>query len=193
MNYNDPEWLRQKYTSEGLTVRQIGEAVGVPSRTIHSWLVKWGIPRRSRGVDHWSKRQIQLRREFYKAHPLRNPMKGRRHSEETKLRMSLARRAANNANWRGGLTEMILGFRKSPAYYQWRRAVLKRDNYTCQECGGGHQRHAHHIRAVSEYPEGMLDIDNGITLCRECHKRHTLWSYLKPKRRKGKRTSTRQK
>lgn len=54
---------------------------------------------------------------------------------------------------------------------QWRRAVLMRDDYTCQDCGRRQRRgiHAHHIKMKSEYPEIMLDLDNGITLCRDCH------------------------
>ena len=54
----------------------------------------------------------------------------------------------------------------------WRRAVLVRDNYTCQKCFGrkGFTRLCpHHIKPKKEFPEFIYDVDNGITLCSSCH------------------------
>ena len=55
-------------------------------------------------------------------------------------------------------------------YKQWRSAVFDRDNYICQQCNNGGRIQAHHIHSWSNYPEQRFDIDNGITLCEECHK-----------------------
>ena len=55
----------------------------------------------------------------------------------------------------------------------WTTTIFERDNYTCDLCGrrGGIWLHAHHLNCKAHYPEQSLDVDNGITLCREDHKR----------------------
>jgi len=59
---------------------------------------------------------------------------------------------------------------------KWRKAVLKRDSYTCQDCDAiDIMLIAHHIKAFALYPELRYDVSNGITLCYPCHeKRHSL-------------------
>jgi ribosomal protein S27AE len=54
--------------------------------------------------------------------------------------------------------------------YQWRKAVLERDNYTCQRCGNrGLIQHAHHLRPTALHPGLKLETDNGEDLCEFCH------------------------
>ena len=62
--------------------------------------------------------------------------------------------------------------RKYTEYYQWRNEVFKRDDYTCQKCGdkSGGNLNAHHIKNYSEHEELRTSIENGITLCKDCHK-----------------------
>jgi 5-methylcytosine-specific restriction endonuclease McrA len=54
----------------------------------------------------------------------------------------------------------------------WREAVFARDKWTCQDCGDkkGGNLEAHHIKSFAEFPELRFAIDNGITLCKDCHK-----------------------
>jgi len=54
----------------------------------------------------------------------------------------------------------------------WRKRIFERDNYKCVDCGTNKFLHAHHIKTRAEFPENEFDIDNGITLCRNCHSKH---------------------
>ena len=56
---------------------------------------------------------------------------------------------------------------------QWKREVKQRDGYACRACGETIPLHAHHIKPRSKYPELALELDNGITLCGNCHARLT--------------------
>ena len=56
---------------------------------------------------------------------------------------------------------------------QWIRAVRRRDEDACRVCGVTIPLHVHHIRPRSSYPELALELDNGITLCGNCHARLT--------------------
>jgi hypothetical protein len=73
--------------------------------------------------------------------------------------------------WKGGITPLYNKIRNSPEYRQWRRGVFIRDSFTCAECNNvGGRLEAHHIKSFSKYPELRFATDNGITLCKDCHK-----------------------
>jgi len=87
----------------------------------------------------------------------------------------------NNPNWSGGNTE---GRTKHGPLVYWRKSVKRRDNYVCQDCGldgkiacrGCNEKpemHADHIKSWAKYPDHRFDIDNGITLCKKCHRSKT--------------------
>ena len=75
-----------------------------------------------------------------------------------------------NPNWKGGTTEKNATLRSSFEYKQWRSDVFKRDNWTCQTCRiRGNYLEAHHIKRWVNYPELRFVVDNGVTLCKQCH------------------------
>jgi len=55
-------------------------------------------------------------------------------------------------------------------YKAWVRSVLTRDNFTCRKCGESKEDMvAHHLDGHDWCEEKRLDVNNGVTLCRECH------------------------
>lgn len=123
---------------------------------------------------------------------------GKKLSEETKRKMSKSRKGRKFSmehrrkiglshlklkekcwNWRGGITPINEKIRKSLEYKLWRKAVFERDNY---QCIWGRKKHgnklqADHIKPFALYPELRFAIDNGRTLCVNCHK--TTITYLR--------------
>lgn len=75
-------------------------------------------------------------------------------------------------NWKGGVSPKNDKIRKSIEYKEWRNAVYRRDNWTCQICKEKLTNRniiAHHIKSFSKYIKLRFNIDNGITVCRKCH------------------------
>ena len=57
-------------------------------------------------------------------------------------------------------------------YRLWREAVFERDNWTCVKCDTrGGELHADHIRSWRNFPELRYAIDNGRTMCPDCHRK----------------------
>jgi len=93
-------------------------------------------------------------------------------SFETRKKMSEARKGSKCIFWKGGTTSEGMKIRSSFEYRLWRESVFKRDNWTCVWCGKvGGKLNADHIKPFCDYPELRFAIDNGRTLCIECHKK----------------------
>lgn len=74
-------------------------------------------------------------------------------------------------NWKGGITPKSISLRTGAKNKKWRKAVFARDDYTCQVCHArGVILNADHIKPFSLYPDLRFDINNGRTLCVDCHK-----------------------
>lgn len=84
----------------------------------------------------------------------------------------------DNPAWKGGVTPENLKIRHSREYTVWRVAVMVRDDYTCQSCGvRGGKLQVDHIKPFAFYPKLRLAIDNGRTLCVDCHRQTDTWGY----------------
>jgi hypothetical protein len=92
---------------------------------------------------------------------------GRKLSEEHKKKLNLFRKGCRPWNLSGAIPIS----RNYAEYIGWRNAIYKRDDYTCQVCGQrGGRLAAHHILPYVKYPEYRHEEENGLTLCRECHR-----------------------
>lgn len=61
-----------------------------------------------------------------------------------------------------------------PKYAKWRITVFERDDYTCQKCKErGGRLVADHIKMWSLYPRLRYKVENGQTLCKDCHSEKT--------------------
>lgn len=59
--------------------------------------------------------------------------------------------------------------RRDKGYDKFRKAVLKRDNHTCQLYGAKENLEVHHKKAYAKYIKLRTTVSNGITLCEKCH------------------------
>jgi hypothetical protein len=97
----------------------------------------------------------------------------------------------NNSNWKGGITAINHGLRDAIQntfeYRQWRSDVYMRDNFQCKRCGSSASGtlNAHHKKLFQQILdehrvttveqailcEELWNINNGMTLCLDCHKK----------------------
>lgn len=60
--------------------------------------------------------------------------------------------------------------RRSNKYKKWKASVLERDKNKCKICGSKENLVVHHIKHFADNINERYNIDNGITLCKNCHK-----------------------
>jgi len=168
--------------------------------------------------DYWTdpaikakhSKAIKASEAYYDALPKRrlkgeqNGMFGKKHTKETKEKMSLSRTGKfgiNATGWKGGkmsLTKRVKGVIHRT--HDWYRRVYKRDKWKCQKCGDAATLDAHHIKPIVVIIKELVsnqkfmseeekfnwlilqpeiidkNLKNGITLCRDCHKKeHKTW------------------
>jgi len=169
----------------GETRKKMSEAKkGKPSVMLgkkHSEETKMMISEKSK--LQWSNPEFRDRmRKVKLANPTRYWLGKKRPSpnEETKNKMREThlrigtkppvRCGEKNNKWKGGISRGYKTGYYSTEYKKWRRDVFVRDEFTCQECkrNGGYLT-AHHIKSFAKFPDLRFEINNGVTLCEECH------------------------
>jgi hypothetical protein len=97
---------------------------------------------------------------------------GLKMSEKARSNMSLAQ-GGNGIPFWGSRPYHHL---RSLEYKQWRSKVFERDNWICQTCGRRSESgniiylEVHHIKNWAKYPKLRYEVENGVTLCRDCHR-----------------------
>jgi hypothetical protein len=62
------------------------------------------------------------------------------------------------------------GYKNNHEFYGWSRNVFARDNFTCQVCHSrGGKLSGHHLNGWNWSVEDRFNLDNGVTLCIDCH------------------------
>jgi transposase-like protein len=64
-------------------------------------------------------------------------------------------------------------------FIKWARQVKIRDRFVCQVCDRqGIELNAHHMNSWDVHQDERYDLDNGVTLCAQCHRQfHELYGY----------------
>jgi hypothetical protein len=139
--YKEETWLREQYVVNQRTVDSIAEECGVNRSSVRKYMRKFGIEARPQSES---------------------------------LRLGGKVRGKNNPSWKGGTTPERQRLYKTPEWKALVLAVWTRDGFKCQRCGVGNvsrtnRLHAHHIGTWAEYPELRTDMNNLVTLCKNCH------------------------
>ncbi len=136
---------------------------------------KLNLYRKMKGTSDETRRNISVAQKGKS-----KPKRGEDFKE--KMRIIAKERVTKGTHnwWKGGVTPINQLIRCSAEYKLWRKAVFERDRWTCIFCGyKGSKIEADHIKRFSEYPELRFAIDNGRTLCKECHKNTHNWGNYK--------------
>lgn len=154
--------LYQKYS-----MAKIAEHYGVGETVVHARLKEHGISIK----NHEKHGHRTKSRQFSDEHlaNLRAACKKKRGRY----------RGENSPHWKGGVSGSSRSGRSIAEYKDWKKAVLDKYDYTCQDCGlrqelcktCGHKPilHCHHIKDYRDNPKLRYAVSNGIALCKRCH------------------------
>ena len=113
-------------------------------------------------------------------------IRGQKRTLESRIKMSESKRGDKAYQWKGGISAKNHSERwqimQTFEYKLWRKSVFERDGYKCIWCGFmGARLNADHIKSYAQYPELRFAIDNGRTLCEDCHKKTDTYGNKKKK------------
>jgi len=189
------EFLEKEYVINKKSTIKIGNEVGCDRSVIVRKLHKLGIESRTRSLagklklpmsDDTKKKigeksKLKLYTEEYRK-KLSIASSKRIWTDESREKLSKSKKAScilnppiglkgdKNPSWKGGISPFLVRIRNSKEYKIWRISVWERDGFTCVKCGNvGKDLHAHHVKSFSEYHDLRFELDNGTTLCKDCH------------------------
>jgi predicted transcriptional regulator len=173
------EFLQVIYINKKFSIKKISAEFGCSQYAVSKYLKKYGMP--IRNISE-SKKGVLL-----------GPQ-----SEEHRKNISKGcsnRKGENGCNYKDGRTSLRVRMYSLSEYLNWKNRILKRDGRMCQKCGGSQELEVHHIKEnylifeefLKLYPQyspkkdsdkllqlarkytPFWDIDNGTTLCYDCH------------------------
>jgi hypothetical protein len=182
------EWNRTKYCSrECVAKSKIGK---IPWNKGTTGICKSNSGTFKKGQSSWNKGLKGYSVSWNKGKP--KSEKTKRKISQSLMGRPTGRTGALSNFWKGGKSSEYTKLKNSLKWKNWRRAIFERDDYTCQECGERNYKgngksvwiHPHHLKSRHEFPELQFDIDNGQTLCRDCHRKTHNYG-IKAVRRRG--------
>ena len=76
----------------------------------------------------------------------------------------------NNKQFSGNVSQVLTGRQiERNKELEWKVAIKERDGHACQCCQSKTKLVTHHLYAWKTYPDLRFNLDNGITLCADCH------------------------
>lgn len=119
-----------------------------------------------KGRKHTEATKLKIKLANIKSHSWR---KGKKLPPETVEKIRLAKVGKNHPNWKGGITSISAKLRNGVKMVKWSKTVKKRDKYKCIWCGSKEDLESDHIKSFKDYPKLRLRVSNGRTLCHKCH------------------------
>ena len=95
--------------------------------------------------------------------------------QQRSIKFSATYQGIDIKDWNGFVTPEHTRARQNIEYLNWRKAVFERDGYKCQCCGDKSRKghpvtlQAHHLDGFAKNESLRYDVNNGITLCYNCH------------------------
>ena len=123
---------------------------------------------------HPSEEQLKKLRDSHKGQI--SWMKGKKTPQEVKDKISKAMKGRKPWNYTGTSISPYKLMQGSTEWKVWRNKVYERDSFICQDCNRkGTFLHPHHIIPIKDCIKTkrmdlIFDINNGRTLCVECHR-----------------------
>ncbi len=125
-----------------------------------------------------SKQKLSISKKNLYANKENHPRYGKTMSPESKRKLSASlrlvmKKGIEHPRYNHSITPEERERRRCGSdYAQWRTSVYERDNYTCVRCGSPSKGDivAHHLDGYNWCIEKRTNVDNGVTLCEECHK-----------------------
>jgi len=161
---NNMDQVIKEYQS-GRSLQSLGEQYNVSAMTIRAKILAYG--EKTKTYSQAAIQREELNDTVHLAHARVHEMC---RTGEFQRNRSAMLQGIPIEQWQGFTTPENKRLVASPEYRKWQKSVFNRDNHTCRLCEKTNcPIAAHHIYMKAKYPDMVLDIDNGITLCDQCH------------------------